>query len=207
MATQNTKSATNDMKSAANDIQSMFDPQGYQNVFKTWASMNERMTSIIVEAGTRSINIMSDTAKKSLSNLSEATQVRDEPADYSRAYSDFAQKQMNLLQRSAQDVGDVTKEAGTEATELASKAGEKLSDEVAANAKDAADKADKAGSATKKVSKASEDAAEKAAANAKDAADKANVNAKDEAEKVNSAAKKAGEDAADKAGSTAKKAS
>ncbi len=180
MATQNTKSATNDMKSAANDIQSMFDPQGYQNVFKTWASMNERMTSIIVEAGTRSINIMSDTAKESLSNLSEATQVRDEPTDYSRAYNDFAQKQMNLLQRSAQDVGDVTKEAGTEATELTSKVGEELSDEVSANANGAADKVN---SAAEKASKAGEEASVKAASNTKDVADKAAANTNEAAEK------------------------
>jgi len=35
MTTQNTKSATNDIKSATDGIQSMFNPQGYQNVFKT----------------------------------------------------------------------------------------------------------------------------------------------------------------------------
>jgi hypothetical protein len=48
---------------------------------------------------------------------------------------------MNLLKRSAQDVGDVTQKAGTETTELAStEADEKSSDKVAANAKDTADK-------------------------------------------------------------------
>lgn len=141
MATQNTKSA-------ANDIQNMFDPQGYQNVFKTWASVTERMTSIMVEAGTRSIDILSDTAKETLSNLSEAMQVRDEPTDYSHAYSDFAQKQMNLLQRNAQHIGEATQDAGTKATELTSKASEEVSNEIAANNKAAANKA---GSAAKKA--------------------------------------------------------
>ena len=170
MTTQNTKSATNDIKSATDGIQSMFNPQGYQNVFKTWASMNERMIAIVVEAGNRSIDIMSDTTKETLSNLREATQVRDAPAEYGKAYSAFAQKQMNLLQRSAQDVGDVTQKAGTETTELASKADAKSSDKVAANAKDTADKAD---SADKKASKADEKSSDKVAANAKDTADKA----------------------------------
>jgi len=158
MTTQNTESAIN-------DIQSLFNPQGGQDIIKTMASMNERMTAIFVEVGTRSVEIMSNTAKVALSNLGEATQVRDDPADYAKAYSDFAQKQMDLMTRTAQDVGEVTQKAGTETKELASEAGEEMSDKVAANAKEATDKitsaakdaadkgtADKAGSASKKSS-------------------------------------------------------
>ncbi len=146
-------------KSAVNDIQSLLNPQGEHNFIKMWASMNERMTAIMVEAGTRSIDIVSKTSKEALLNLREVTQVRDEQADYGKAYSDFAQKQMDLLTRIAQDVGDVTQKAGTETTELASKAGEELSDKVAANTKVAAETlvantkvaADKAGSAAEKT--------------------------------------------------------
>lgn len=142
-------------ETAANQIQSLFSLPGSQDVLKTWASMNERLTAIVAEAGTRSIDVMSTTAKEALSNLTEATQVREELADYGRAYSDFAQKQMELLKRSAQEIGDVTKAAGTETTELAKKAGEELSDKVAENVDGAADKvkgaADKAGSAAKKA--------------------------------------------------------
>jgi len=158
MTTQNTESAIN-------DIQSLFNPQGGQDIIKTMASMNERMTAIFVEVGTRSVEIMSNTAKVALSNLGEATQVRDDPADYAKAYSDFAQKQMDLMTRTAQDVGEVTQKAGTETKELASEAGEEMSDKVAANAKEATDKitsaakdaadkgtADKAGSTSKKSS-------------------------------------------------------
>ena len=43
MAKQNAKSATN-------DIQTLFDPKGYQDAAKTFATMNERLTSIAVEA-------------------------------------------------------------------------------------------------------------------------------------------------------------
>lgn len=150
---------TKNTQTAANQIQSLFNMQGNQDVFKTWASMNERLTAIVAEAGTRSIDIMSTTAKEALSNLTEATQVREEMADYGKAYSDLAQKQMDLLKRSAQEIGEVTKEAGTETTELAKKAGEELSDNVAANVDGAADKVtdkvkgavDKAGSAAKKA--------------------------------------------------------
>jgi len=141
MAKQNTQSA-------ANDIQNMFDPRGYQNVFKTWASMNERMANIAVEAGTRSTDIASETAKEAFDNIREVSQVRDEAADYGKAYSDFMQKQMDLFMRTAQNFADVTQKAGQETTEMASKTGEEIADKAARNAEGAADKA---GSAAKKA--------------------------------------------------------
>ncbi len=152
MTKQNTKSADN-------DIQSLFNPRGGQDIFNTWASMNERMTALMVEAGTRSVDIMSNTSKEALSNLREVTQVRDEPAEYGKAYSDFAQKQMELLKCSAQDMVELTNKAGTETAEITSKAGKDLSEKVAANTKEVTDKvaasakdaADKAGSADKKA--------------------------------------------------------
>ena len=140
--------AKQNAKSAANDIQSLFDPKGYQDVFKTWASTTERMTAIAVEAATRSTDIASDTAKETFSNLRDVTTVRDEPADYGKAYSDFVQKQMDLTMRAAQGFADVNQKAGTETTDLATKTGEEIADKVGANVNDAAEKA---GSAAKKA--------------------------------------------------------
>jgi hypothetical protein len=158
MTTQNTKTAMS-------DIQSLFNPKGGQDLIKSMAGMNQRMTAIFIEAGTRSVEIMSNTAKEALSNLGEATQVRKDPADYAKVYSDFTQKQVDLMTRTAQDVGEVTQKAGTETKELASEAGEEMSEKVAANAKEVTDKitsasedatdkvtADKAGSTSKKSS-------------------------------------------------------
>ena len=68
---------THNTQTAMFDIQSLFNPKGSQELFKTMASMNERMTAIFVEAGTRSVEIMTATTKQSLSNLSEVAQVRE----------------------------------------------------------------------------------------------------------------------------------
>ena len=119
MAKQNAKSATT-------DIQNMFDPKGYQDVFKTWASTTERMTAIAVEAATRSTDIASDAAKETFSNLRDVTTVRDEAADYGKAYSDFVQKQAELFTRTAKSYAEVTQNSAHEATELASEAGQEL---------------------------------------------------------------------------------
>ena len=143
MTKQNTQS-----KSSTNDIQSLFDPQGYQDVFKTFASMNERMTVNFVEAGNRSTDIASETAKEALSNMRDAAQVRDEPAEYGTAYSEFVQKQMDLFMRTMQSYADVMQKAGSETTELASEAGKEIADKAIDNAEAAANMA---GTAAKKA--------------------------------------------------------
>ena len=110
-------------KSAANDMQSLFDPQGYQDMFKTWASINGRMASLVVEAGTRATDIGSATAKETFANVRELTQVRNEPAEYGKAYTDFMQKQTELFTRTAQAYANETQKIGSETADLTSKAG------------------------------------------------------------------------------------
>lgn len=160
--------ATPNTDSTVNNIQSLFNPRGNQDAIKMMASMNERMTAIFVEAGTRSVEIMSNTSKEALSNLGEATQVRNDPAEYARAYGELAQKQIELMTRAAQDIGEVTQKAGTETKELASEAGEEMSDKIAANAQEATDK----------FTSAAKDAADNITAHAKDSVDKAGSAAK-----------------------------
>ncbi|WP_299822402.1 phasin family protein [uncultured Jannaschia sp.] len=148
---------------AAGNLQSLFSPQDGQGLLKKWAGMNARMTSLFVKAGNQSVDIMSNTSKEALSNLREVTQVRDEPAAYGKAYSDFVQKQMDLLQRTAQDMGELTRKTGSESAEMASRAGEDLNDEVTANVE----------AATNKATAYTKDATDKATAYTKDATDKA----------------------------------
>ena len=130
--------AKQNAKTAANDMQSLFDPQGYQDVFKTWANMNERMASIAIEAGTRATDIASETRKQAFANARELTQVRDDLSEYGKAYMDFVQKQAELFSRTAQTYATEAQKAGTEAGDLASEAGEEITAKVAANAESAA---------------------------------------------------------------------
>ena len=132
--------AKQNANSAVNDMQSLFNPQGYQDMFKTWASMNERMASLVVEAGTRATDIGSATAKETFANVRELTQVRNEPAEYGKAYTDFIQKQTELFTRTAQSYANETQKIGSETADLTSKAGEEITDKVAANGEAAAQK-------------------------------------------------------------------
>lgn len=128
-------------KSAANDIQSMFDPETFQDFFKTWANMNERLTSIMVDAGQRSTRIASETADEALSNLRTAAEVRDDPTQYGQAYGTLMQKQMELAMRATQSFAEVNQHTGSEAADLASETGSKMTDKASENAERIADKA------------------------------------------------------------------
>ena len=132
---------TETLKSAATDMQSLFDPRAYQNLFKTVAEMNERFTGVMVEAGQRTTEITGETTREALSNLRDFSQVREEPADYAKAYSDFLQRQMELVSRTAQSFADLSQKTGTAATEMASDAGSKIADVASENAERATDKA------------------------------------------------------------------
>lgn len=140
--------AKQNAKSAANEFQNLFDPKGYEGIFKSWASLNERMASLAVETGTRMTDIASETAKEALANVRDLTQVRDEPGEYGKAYTDFVQKQADLFSRTGQTVATETQKLGTETAELATEAGEELSGKVAAKTESATKTA---GAAAKKA--------------------------------------------------------
>ena len=113
----------------------------YQDVFKTWASMNERMASIAVDAGTRATDIASETAKEALSNIRDLTKVRDDVSEYGTAYTDFVKKQTELFTQAAQSYSNETQKVGTDAAELASKSGEEIGNKVTTAAEGAVETA------------------------------------------------------------------
>ena len=133
-------------------MQSLFDPRSYNNFLRTFAEMNERFTSMMVDAGERTTEITTETAKEAFSNLRDMSQVREEPSDYAKAYSDFLQRQMQLASRTAQHLAEVTHQTAGEATQLASDAGKEMADKASDNVEKAADKAtDAADKASKKA--------------------------------------------------------
>jgi hypothetical protein len=136
--------AKQNQKSASNEIQSMFDPKNYQDFFKTWANMNERFTSIMVDAGHRSIKITSETANEALSNFRDAAQVRDEPAHYAQAYSTLMQQQIELAGRAMQSFGEESQKTGSAVAELTSEEGNAIAEKATENAERFAEKASSA---------------------------------------------------------------
>ncbi|MEI4196596.1 phasin family protein [Roseovarius sp. E0-M6] len=132
--------ATQTKKTATTDAQNLLDLQGYQDVLKTIANMNERMASITIQAGTRATDVSSEAAKEAFANVRDLTGVRDEPAEYGKAFTEFAQKQTELFTRTVQAFATDMQKASSETSDLASKAGEEITTKVTKSAESAAQK-------------------------------------------------------------------
>lgn len=128
-------------KTAAPDLQTLFDMKSYEDACKTAASMNERMASLAIDAGTRATDMANETAKEALSNMRELTQVRDDPAAYAQAFTDFAQKQTELFTRTFQSMATDMQKVSSEASDFAAKTSEDITGKATAAVESAVQKA------------------------------------------------------------------
>jgi Phasin protein len=117
-----------------------FDTKSVEDGFKTLTSFGERLSGITLDAAVASNEIAAKTAQETFANLRNVAVVRDEPAEYGRAFADFAQKQAELALRTAEAFGGVFQSVQTNATDLVSEAGAQTTETVAANANTAARK-------------------------------------------------------------------
>lgn len=118
-----------------------FDQEAVRDGFAAWARYNERFMGIALDVAEKSTGLAARTTEEAISNLRGMTALRDEPADYGKAISDFVQKQADLGMKTAEAYGTLAQKAQTEMTELATEAGENFGEKVAANANGAAKKA------------------------------------------------------------------
>lgn len=118
-----------------------FDQAALRDGFTTWARFNERLMGIALDVAETSSGLAAKTTEETISNLRGVTTLRDEPADYGKAVSDFVQKQAELGMKTAEAYGTLVQKAQSRATELATEAGETFGDTAAANANSAAKKA------------------------------------------------------------------
>ena len=83
---------TQDFTKVMQDMMSAFpvDAGAVQDAFKTSAALGEKFAKVALEAAEKSNEISSKWTKDTLTKVSALTKVKAEPADYTKAYSDFA---------------------------------------------------------------------------------------------------------------------
>lgn len=124
------------------------DTSAMEDAFKNTASMNEKLTSVALEAAEKSSEISSKWTKETISKLTEMSKAKAEPADYAKAMTDFASAQAEVAAENMAAFAEVAKKvqmetvellmaAGKDATEEATAAVKKATDEVTAAAKKA----------------------------------------------------------------------
>ncbi|MBN8292382.1 phasin family protein [Rhodobacter sp. NTK016B] len=157
---------TNDFSKVMQDMMGAFpvDTSAMQDAFKTQAAMGEKMSKVVLEAAEKSAEVSSKWTKDTLAKIGEVSTVKEEPADYAKAYTDFASASAEMAAEHMAAFADIAKRVQMDTVELCLAAGKDMSaDATAAMQKATSDM-------TAAAKKASEDvtaAAKKASATAK----------------------------------------
>ena len=84
--------ANQDFTAMLKDMMSAFpvDTSAMEDVFKNTATLNEKLSSVALDAAEKSAELSSQWTKDTLTKMGEISKVKAEPADYAKAATDFA---------------------------------------------------------------------------------------------------------------------
>ena len=130
---------TNDMTKMLQDIMGAFpvDTKALQDAFKTSATLSDKMSKVAIEAAEKSSEISSKWTKDTLAKLATITSFKEEPADYSKAMTDFASAQAEMTSEALAAFAEVAKKVQMETVELMLAAGKDITEDATAAVKKA----------------------------------------------------------------------
>ncbi|WP_323007881.1 Phasin [Pseudorhodobacter sp.] len=130
---------TPDMTKMFQDMMASFpvDNSAFQNAFKNQAAMAEKMSKVALEAAEKSNEISSKWAKDTIAKVSGVTTAKADPADYSKAASDFASAASEMAAENLAAFAEIAKKVQMETVELMMAAGKDLTEETSAAVKKA----------------------------------------------------------------------
>ena len=128
-----------DFTKVMSDMMASFpmDTSSFQNAFKTQAAFSEKLSAVALAAAEKSTEITSKWAKDSLAKMTLASKAKTEAADYSKAASDFATQAAEMAAENLAAFAEVAKKVQMETVELMMTAGKDASDEASAAVKKA----------------------------------------------------------------------
>ncbi|MBV7410278.1 Phasin [Maritimibacter sp. DP1N21-5] len=127
------------------------DMTSYQGALKSSAAMGEKMAKVALEAADKSTEISTAWTKGTLAKMGEVSMTKEDPADYTKAMTDFASAQAEMAAQHMAAFAEVAKKVQMDTVELMLAAGKDMGEEATAAVKKATDEVTKA---TKKVTEA-----------------------------------------------------
>lgn len=115
------------------------DQAAFQNAFGKQAAFGEKLTKIAFEAAERSCELQAKFNRETLARLSNATKARSEPADYTKAASEFASGASETASDAMAAFAEIAKKAQMDMVELLLNTGKTLQETTAAAMKKAGD--------------------------------------------------------------------
>ena len=130
---------TTDFTKVMQDMMASFpvDASALQNAFKTQAAFGEKLTTVALGAAEKSTEISSKWAKDTIAKLAAASKAKAEPAEYTKAVSDFATAAAEMAAENMAAFAEVAKKVQMETVELILAAGKDASEEASTAVKKA----------------------------------------------------------------------
>ena len=130
---------TTDFTKVMQDMMASFpvDASAFQNAFKTQAAYGEKLAAVALAAAEKSTELSAKWAKDSLAKLSETAKAKAEPADYSKAATDFATAAAEMAAENMAAFAEIAKKVQMDTVELMLAAGKNASEETTAAMKKA----------------------------------------------------------------------
>lgn len=123
---------TNDMNKMFSDMLGAFpmDTSAMQDAFKTQAALAERLSRVVLDAAETSTEISAGWTKETIAKMQSVATIKDEPADYSKAMSEFASAQAESTAETMARFAEVAKKVQMETVEMMLSAGKETADDV-----------------------------------------------------------------------------
>lgn len=138
--------ANNDYTKMMKDMMGAFpmDTSAMQDMFKSQAAMAEKMSKVALEAAEKSTEVSTKWTKATLAKVGEVSTIKEDPADYSKAISDFASASAEMTSEHVAAFAEIAKKVQMDTVELMMAAGKDMQEEASAAVKKATDTATKA---------------------------------------------------------------
>ena len=117
------------------------DTSAMKDAWKTQAALAEKLSRVALDAAETSTEISAGWTKRTLSKMNDVAAVKDEPADYGKAMTDFASATAEMTAETMAQFAEVAKKVQMETVELMLAAGRETAIDATAAAKVAPKKA------------------------------------------------------------------
>ena len=134
---------TQDFSAMMKDMMASFpvDTSAMEDFFKNTAALNERLSSVALDAAEKNAEISSKWTKDTLTKMGEISKAKAEPADYAKAAADFASAQAETVAENLAAYAEIAKKVQSETVELLMAAGKDLQEDASKAVKKATNEA------------------------------------------------------------------
>ncbi|SDY76790.1 phasin family protein [Citreimonas salinaria] len=115
------------------------DTKAMEDAFKTTATMNEKLSTVALEAAGKSTEISAKWTQDTLNRMSDIAKAKAEPSDYARAMTEFASAQAETAAEHMAAFAEIAKKVQMDTVELMMAAGKNFSEDASAAMKKATD--------------------------------------------------------------------